>query len=156
MIALNLLHTLLPLSCLIHFCACSFVQDLSEELQGWRRKWSGREQCHLFRVVTMAPINIQMVAIGSLLVIFYVFYLTLRCDLPGKKCLLYVLQHRKSPWTLIGISRISWLVLRIISRRKMKLGGRRTMKRTSGREPQRDSISYALLTWGIYLINGLS
>ena len=36
----------------------------------------GREQCQPSRIVTMAPTNIQIVAMDSLLWISFVFYLT--------------------------------------------------------------------------------
>ena len=38
-----------------------------------------------FIIVTMPPIDIQMVAMDSLLVIHDVFYLILRCDKTGQK-----------------------------------------------------------------------
>ena len=93
-----------PFGCLL---ICAGPEELrSWRLQGWRRTRSGWKQGQPCIVRTMAPINI--------LVMLHVFYLTLRCDGTGENCSLYVLQHRKSTWTFVRISRISWLVLRNI------------------------------------------
>ena len=58
----------------------------------------------------MAPINTQMRAMDSLMLLCYVFYSVLRCDSTGQKLSvhsLYDLQNNWSPYTLKMLARIA-------------------------------------------------